>query len=141
MQTYATHRRFNPPYHFILVPIFLANFVMSAVHLVRQPSWPAAWMLVLAFGMVLMAGLLRTHALVNQDRIIRLEERLRLMALAPELGGKFDQLNKRQVVALRFASDAELPGLARRVLAGEFATGGDDIKRAAAQWRADHMRV
>ena len=141
MQTYATHRRFNPPYHFILVPILLANFVMSAVHLVRQPSWPAAWLLVLAFGLALIVGLMRTHSLTVQDRIIRLEERLRLMALAPELAGKFDQLNKRQVAALRFASDAELPGLARRVLAGEFATGGDDIKRAVAQWRADHMRV
>ena len=140
MQTYATHRRFNPPYHFILMPIFLANFVMSAVHLVRQPSWPAAWLLVLAFGLALMVGLMRTHSLTVQDRIIRLEERLRLQALAPELAGRFDQLDKRQMVALRFASDAELPNLARRVFAGEFATDGD-IKRAVTVWRPDHMRV
>jgi hypothetical protein len=140
MQNYATHRRFNPPYHFIMVPIFLANFVMSAVHLVRQPSWSAAWMLVLAFGVVLMAGLVRTHAITVQDRIIRLEERLRLQALAPELVGNFDRLDKRQLAALRFASDAELPALARRVLAGELVTG-DTIKRAVTQWRADHLRV
>ena len=140
MQDYATHRRFNPLYHFIAFPIFTANLVITGMHLFRAPDATSGWAFVVAFGMLAMLGVGRTQALMTQDRIIRLEERLRLQALAPALAGQIEKLNKRQVAALRFASDAELPELARRVFAGEFATGGD-IKRAVTHWRADHMRV
>ena len=140
MQDYATHRRFNPLYHFITFPIFAANLVISGMHLFREPGATTGWAFVVAFGMLAMLGVGRTQALMTQDRIIRLEERLRLQALAPALAGQIDKLSKRQVAALRFASDAELPELARRVLAGEFASGGD-IKRAVTTWRPDHMRV
>jgi hypothetical protein len=140
MQDYATHRRFNPLYHFIAFPIFAANLVIAGVHLFRAPDASSAWAFVVAFGMLAMLGVGRTQALTTQDRIIRLEERLRLQALAPALAGQIEKLDKRQVAALRFASDAELPEMARRVLAGEFASGGD-IKRAVKTWRADHLRV
>jgi len=140
MQDYATHRRLNPLYHFIAFPIFTANLVVTGIHLFRAPSPSTGWAFVVAFGMIAMLGVGRLQALMVQDRIIRLEERLRLQALAPAFAGQIDRLNKRQVAALRFASDAELPDLARRVFAGEFATGGA-IKRAVSQWRADHMRV
>lgn len=140
MQSYSTHRRLNPLYHFIALPIFAVNLVVTAVQLVRAPSTSTAWMFVVAFGMLAMLGVGRLQALMVQDRIIRLEERLRLQALAPQLAGQVEKLSKRQVAALRFASDAELPDLARRVFAGEFASGGD-IKRAVTAWRADHMRV
>jgi len=140
MQAYATHRRLNPLYHFIALPIFTANLVVTGIHLFRAPSPSTGWAFVVAFGMIAMLGVGRLQALMVQDRIIRLEERLRLQALAPAFAGQIDRLNKRQVAALRFASDAELPNLARRVFTGEFATGGA-IKRAVSQWRADHMRV
>ena len=140
MQDYATHRRLNPLYHFIALPIFTATLVVTGIHLFRAPSPSTGWAFVVAFGMIAMLGVGRLQALMVQDRIIRLEERLRLQALAPAFAGQIDRLNKRQVAALRFASDAELPDLARRVFAGEFATGGA-IKRAVSQWRADHMRV
>ncbi len=140
MQDYATHRRLNPLYHFIAFPIFTANLVVTGIHLFRAPSPSTGWAFVVAFGMIAMLGVGRLQALMVQDRIIRLEERLRLQALAPAFAGQIDRLNKRQVAALRFASDAEFPDLARRVFAGEFATGGA-IKRAVSQWRADHMRV
>lgn len=140
MQSYATHRRLNPLYHFVAFPIFAVNLVVTAVHLFRAPSALSAWAFVVAFGLLAMLGVGRLNALMVQDRIIRLEERIRLQALAPEFAGQLEKLNKRQVAALRFASDAELPDLARRVFTGEFATGGD-IKRAVTNWRADHMRV
>jgi hypothetical protein len=140
MQSYATHRRFNPLYHFIAFPIFAVNLVVTGIHLFRAPDATSAWAFVVAFGMLAMLGVGRIQALTVQDRIIRLEERLRLQAIAPALAEQVAKLDKRQVAALRFASDAELPELARRVLAGEFASGGD-IKRAVATWRADHLRV
>jgi len=140
MQDYATHRRFNPLYHFVAFPIFAANLVMAAMRLIRAPDATTAWAVVVAFGLVIMLGVGRSQALMMQDRIIRLEERLRLQALAPAFAGQVEKLTKRQVAALRFASDAELPELARRVFAGELASGGD-IKRAVTSWRGDHMRV
>lgn len=140
MQDYSTHRRFNPLYHFVAMPIFIVNFGVAAYHLYRVPTPESAWLLVVAFGMLAMLGVGRLQALMTQDRIIRLEERLRLQSLAPALAGQVDRLSKRQVAALRFASDAELPELARRVLAGEFDSGGA-IKRAVSDWRPDHMRV
>jgi hypothetical protein len=140
MQDYTTHRRFNPLYHFIAFPIFAVNLVVTGLHLVRAPDAATGWAFVVAFGLLAMLGVGRTQALMTQDRIIRLEERLRLQALAPEFAGKGEKLTKRQVAALRFASDVELPELARRVFAGELASGGE-IKRAVSSWRADHMRV
>lgn len=140
MQDYATHRRFNPLYHFVALPIFIVNFGVAAYHLYRAPSPAAAWLLVVAFGMIAMLGVGRMQALMTQDRIIRLEERLRLQSLAPALAGRLDELTRRQLAALRFASDEELPALMQRALAGEFASNGH-IKRAVTQWRPDHMRV
>jgi hypothetical protein len=122
------------------VPIFVGNFCVAAVHFYRDPSADSAWRLVVAFGMLALLGVVRLQAVMVQDRIIRLEERLRLQALAPEFAGQLDRLSRRQVAALRFAGDEELPALARRVFAGEFATNGD-IKRAVTHWRPDHMRV
>jgi len=75
-----------------------------------------------------------------QDRVIRLEERLRLARLAPELSARADAVTPAQWAALRFASDAELPALAGEVLAGKL-TKPDDIKRAVRAWRADNLRA
>ena len=140
MQSYSNHRRFAPLYHFVAFPIFLVNLVVAGIHWYREPSGTTAWLFVVAFGMLAMLGNSRLQAVMVQDRIIRLEEKLRLQALAPDLVGHFDRLNRRQVAALRFASDAELPLLLRRVLAGEFASNGD-IKKAIGDWKADFRRV
>jgi hypothetical protein len=140
MQTYATHRRLNPLFHFVAVPIFVANLVIAGVHWYRVPSAASAWLFVVAFGLLASLGLGRLQAVTVQDRVIRLEERLRLQALAPDLAARIGQLSRQQLVALRFASDAELPDLARRVLAGEFADHGA-IKRAVKDWRPDHLRA
>ncbi len=76
-----------------------------------------------------------------QDRVIRLEERLRMERLLPDdLKGRIEDLTTDQLIGLRFASDAELPGLVRRVLDGEL-TERKEIKQAVKDWRADHQRI
>jgi hypothetical protein len=81
------------------------------------------------------------HALTAQDRVIRLEETLRMQRVLPaDMQGEISQLKRFDFVALRFASDAELPELVKRVRAGEFAKPLD-IKKAIKNWREDHLRV
>jgi hypothetical protein len=96
---------------------------------------------VLALGILAVGLVARYMSLVNQNRIIRLEERLRLTSLLPdELKARIPELRPRQLIALRFASDAEVTDLVRRCLAGELQTA-DSIKRAVKEWRPDHLRV
>ena len=95
----------------------------------------------LGLTLILLAFASRLQALKAQDRVIRLEERLRyLELLSPELAKRARQLSTGQVVALRFASDEELPGLAERTLNGEFAKT-KEIKQAIKNWRGDYLRV
>jgi hypothetical protein len=141
MQTYATHRRYFPLYHFFVLPIAALNVVITAADLVRRPSLRD----VLAFliALCLLAGFLaaRTMTLVVQNRLIGLEMRLRLAAvLEPDLARRIPELRLRHLIALRFASDAEVPDLVRRCLAGEFASG-EDVKREIRQWRPDFVRA
>lgn len=140
-QTYATHRRLWPPFHFVLQPILLGNFVWAVSRAVRAPDGPLVWGAVVAFALLLIGATARMSALRVQDRLIQLEMRLRCKELLPaELFARFGELRPRQVVALRFAGDRELPELVRRTLAGEFAKP-DDIKRAITEWKADYLRV
>lgn len=140
-QTFATHARFNPWYHFVALPILLAHIVVTAVMFVRQPGAWTAWSVVVAFGVGVGIAVARTQALTVQNRVIRLEERQRLRHLLPPADhGAIDQLRLRDLVALRFASDAEVPSLFRRVVDGEF-DKPKAIKQAVKDWRADHLRA
>jgi hypothetical protein len=140
MQNYENHRRVHVPYHLVIVPIFWINLALTIIRFARQPSIESAWIVVVAIGMVLMVAVMRTNAVRVQDRVIRLEMRVRLQAVAPGLVHFVDELSPRQVVALRFAGDAELPDLMRRAKAGEFAATRD-IKRVIKDWRPDTLRV
>ena len=141
MQNFQSHARLLPLFHYAVMPLLLLHFLWTLVRLIQDPGPDRAESLVLAVALVLTAFASRTQPLKAQDRIIRLEERLRYAKLLPpDLAAKASALPASQIIALRFAGDAELPSLLQRTLAGEFATT-KDIKLAIKDWRGDYLRV
>lgn len=136
-QTYATHRKFVPLFHFVAAPILFGNVVAHALAVVRGPSVSSAWQLLVAVAILIGLFFARLFALAAQDRVIRLEERLRMRELLPpDLQARIPEFTRDQIIALRFASDEELPALAARVLR-ENLQKRDAIKKLVTQWRAD----
>jgi hypothetical protein len=141
VQSYKSHARWVPAFHFFVLPVLLINAIVSAIRLVRDPSGLTAWGFVVTVALFLGMFLLRGMPLRAQDRIIRLEERARFDRLLPaDLRGRVGQLSTAQFIALRFAPDDEVPDLTRRALDGELKTQAD-IKRAIKNWRPDTLRV
>ena len=140
-QTYANHVRNHPPFHFFLLPATLALLIMTIVNVIRHPDTLVSWILLLIGVMMPVAVLLiRVNPLKVQDRLIRLEEQERFERLLPAaLQARLGDLNESQIVALRFACDAELPGLVEKAINSKMA--GKDIKKAIVTWRADTFRV
>jgi hypothetical protein len=139
-QNLANHSRFDPPFHAVQVPLAGVAVVLSVVLLIRNPGLATTLWLVLSIVFLLGTLRLRIYSLKVQDRVIRLEERLRLEMLLPAaLRPRIGELNERQLVALRFASDDELPTLAERAL--NEGLSGKQIKGAIQSWRADYFRV
>jgi hypothetical protein len=139
-QTFANHGRLDPLFHFIVLPIFGFTLVGGLIHFILRPSFHSGSFFLISVAAAIAATKIRTYALKVQDRVIRLEERLRLTALCPEpLRSRIGELTERQLVALRFASDAEAPALAGRALAENLS--GKDIKKAIQVWRPDYWRV
>ncbi len=140
-QNYSNHVRWHPLYHFILFPILLIHFIWSIVRLYQSPDADHAEQLLLAFGLLLMLLIVRINPLRVQDRLIRLEERLRFHQLLPaDLAARASALPESFIVALRFASDEELPELVRQTVDGKFSKP-DEIKRGIKNWRGDYFRV
>jgi hypothetical protein len=141
-QTYKNHTRFLPPFHFFVIPALAANVVYAGRHLVtRGVSITTGWELVVALALLLGVLLARVQALAAQDRVIRLEMRMKLQQILPaDLQSKISDLTTRQLVALRFASDAELPELVRGVLSGKLSKT-KEIKLQIKNWQADWQRV
>jgi hypothetical protein len=140
-QSYKNHVRWLPGFHFFVVPIMLVNFLNAVRHAWQDPTLHTGWQVVFALGLVALALLSRIMALTVQDRVIRLEERMRLrQVLPPELHTDIERLGHRQLVALRFASDEELADLVREVVAGKLATS-KDIKMRVRRWRPDFLRA
>jgi len=141
VQTYKNHPRLLPPYHFFVLPVLALHFLNQIRHLWLEPDRATAWAVVVALALVTLALYSRVMTLRVQDRVIRLEMRLRLMPLLPpDLQGRINELTPQQLVALRFASDAELPGLVRDVLEGRLTTS-KDIKLKVKDWQADWLRA
>lgn len=141
-QTFANHRRYFPLYHYFTVPVLGVNVVVALVVAVRHPDGVLRWW-AFVVAVALLAGVVanRASTLIVQDRLIGLEMRLRLAAvLPPELRTRIPEIGVRQLVGLRFASDAELPDLVTRCLAGELRTS-DDVKQRVQVWRPDHLRA
>jgi hypothetical protein len=140
-QSYADHRRLFPLFHYVALPILLANVAVAVAHAIRRPSPWNVWLVVVSIGLV--AGLVASRAstLIVQSRLIGLEMRLRLaISLPPELRARIPELQLRHLIGLRFAGDAELPGLVERCLRGELPTT-DAVKRAVREWRPDFVRA
>lgn len=140
-QDYASHVRVVPPFHFGVLGILALNLLFSLYRVVKVPSLDTGMALLLAFALPAMALYARLFALTAQDRVIRLEMRLRLHeVLPPELRARIAELGTGQLVALRFASDAELPDLVREVLERGIKDRAE-IKKKIRSWQADHLRV
>jgi hypothetical protein len=141
VQSYQKHARWLPPFHFFVMPVLLVNFLIEGWNLVQQQTLHNAWMAVFAAALLTLGFLSRIQALTVQDRLIRLEMRLRLRGiLPPELHPRISELSHRHMVALRFASDAELADLVRDVLDGKLSTS-KDIKQKIRSWQADWLRA
>ena len=141
VQTYANHRRWYPLFHFVLMPLLAINLLSHLVRFIMAPSWTLFFWVVLSVALVVMALTARLMALKAQDRVIRLEERLRYReVLSAEVAKRADGLTLGQMIALRFASDDELADLIERTLNGEFSRG-KEIKLAVRNWRGDYVRV
>lgn len=139
-QNLKNHARLDPPYHVVLGGIVMANLIIAIWHVVRHFSFHSVWLLVLSLGLVLLLLKMRQYPLKVQDRVIRLEERLRLQALAPaEWHAQFYRLNEAQLIALRFAGDDEVVGLAKMALAENLSR--KQIKERIQTWRPDNWRV
>ena len=128
-QSFANHTRFDPPFHFFVLPVFAITVIVAIVQLVRDPSLHGAWLVVFTVAATTAVFKIRTYALKVQDRIIRLEERLRLAILVDKpLRAHIVELSESQLVGLRFASDAELPALTARALSEKLSR--TEIKKA-----------
>jgi len=140
-QTFSTHRRFIPAFHFFALPVLLANMFVMAYQFWRDPRIGTAWATLVAIALAIGIASSRFMPLRAQDRIIRLEERTRLERLLPaDLRGRIGELTERQLIAIRFAPDNEVPDITRRALSGELKSAGE-IKRAIKDWRGDYFRV
>jgi Family of unknown function (DUF6526) len=139
-QSLKNHGRFDPWYHFFITAFFLLNLVYASIHLYRQTTITSAWYLVLSIAAIVPISLWRTYPLKVQDRVIRLEERLRLQALAPpEWQSQIYRLSEGQLIALRFASDDEVVELAKQALEQNLTR--KQIKERIRNWRSDDWRV
>ena len=139
-QSFANHTRLDPGFHFFLLPLGLAAIVLSVIWIIRHPSIGSALGVVLAIGFVMIAEKARSYVLRVQDRVIRLEERLRLQALAPqEWHAQIYRLSESQLIALRFAGDDEVVELAKQAL--EHNLNRKQIKERIKSWRSDEWRV
>lgn len=140
-QTFATHTRYHALFHFIGIPILSINIIVKIVQALRFPSWERYWDIIVAIALLIGMYLARAYALTVQNRVIRLEERLRLQRLLPDdLRARIDELRTTQLIALRFCADDELSEMTRAILSGEL-HGRKDIKRRIKNWRSDWLRV
>ena len=140
-QSYSNHAATLPMFHYIVLP-FLMIYVLRTIWVSYQAQTAeSVWAAAFAVVVLLLALSARVMATKVQDRVIRLEMRLRLASVLPDdLRGKISSLTLDQLIGLRFASDAEMTDLVRKVLAGEL-TERKAIKKAVKQWEADYLRA
>ncbi len=140
-QNFENHAKIVPAFHYFILPVLAINFVQSIFQVVHHFSVDAVISVLLALALILLALYARMFALTVQDRVIRLEMQLRLRnLLPPDQHARIVNFTVGQLVALRFASDAELPGLARKVL-DEKVNDRKTIKKMIQNWQTDLLRA
>ncbi|MDQ3132941.1 MAG: DUF6526 family protein [Acidobacteriota bacterium] len=140
-QNFQNHVRWYPLVHFVITPLLLLNLIWQIVWLSLERSWDRAENLLVAIALILISLGARLQALAAQNRVIRLEEYLRYKEILPaDVAVRAMNLKTSQIIALRFASDEELPELVRRTVNGEF-EDTKAIKLAVKNWRGDYLRV
>jgi len=142
-QNLKNHGKIDPPFHFVLFFFLVANLVFALFHMLHHwedSYWASKWYFVLSLVVFIPWIKLRTYPLKVQDRVIRLEERLRLQALAPaEWHSQIYRLTEDQLIGLRFAADDEVVELAKQAL--EENLNRKQIKERIQSWRADYWRI
>lgn len=139
-QSLKNHARFDPLFHFVLAWVLLINLIVAITFVVHRRDFYSTWFLVLSLAAIGALFRLRQYPLKVQDRVIRLEERLRLQALAPaEWHAQIYHLTEDQLIGLRFASDDEVVELAKQAL--EHNLNRKQIKERIRSWRPDEWRV
>jgi hypothetical protein len=139
-QSLANYTRYDPIFHFFVLPVSLITFIATIVMAVRHPNLHSVWVVLVALALVILTLKVRMNPIKVQDRVIRLEERQRLAMLLPEpLKSRIGDLSESQLIALRFASDGEIPALVQETLTKQLA--GPEIKKSIKEWRADELRV
>jgi hypothetical protein len=142
-QNFKNHTRLDPPWHFFILPLLLINIIFAIWGMIRH--WPDhphlfPWTILMSIVIFMAVGKARAHSMVVQDRVIRLEEKLRYQALLPPgLLARSQALTVKQIIALRFGSDAELPALVKRTLDENLEP--KQIKQSITTWRPDYLRV
>jgi hypothetical protein len=139
-QSFKSHAMYDPPFHFFLAPVGIVLLILAITDLVKHPSWMTGIHVLVIVWLIVLVFKTRIYALKVQDRVIRLEERLRLAAVLPaSLQPRIGELSIDQLIGLRFASDAELPGLVEKTLGANL--NRKQIKEAVQNWKADNWRV
>jgi len=139
-QGVKNHGRFDPPYHFFLTVVSIASVIIAVIHCVQRFSFNSVWLVVVSLAALVVVARMRQYPLKVQDRVIRLEERLRLQALAPaEWHAQIYRLSEDQLIGLRFAADDEVVELAKQAL--EHNLNRKQIKERIKSWRPDYWRV
>ena len=139
--SYKTHRAYDPLYHFFVLPILGINLLIMVYVAYRRPFWLTYWGIIFAIALLGLAWRVRFFPLRIQDRLIRLEETLRLQRVLPEeLKARVDEISTRELIALRFCSDEELPEHVRAIYAGDY-RGGENVKSRIKTWRPDPHRI
>jgi hypothetical protein len=139
-QSFKNHAMFDPPFHFFLAPVGLILLILTIIEAVNHPSKMAYIHIVVILWLIVLVFKTRIYSLKVQDRVIRLEERLRLAQVLPAaMQSRIGDLSIDQLIGLRFASDGELPGLMEKALAGNW--NRKQIKEAVTNWRPDTWRV
>ena len=139
-QSFSHHSRRHLLFHFFIIPVLLTNLIVTIVYLVRHPSLLTGWLVILSIALLTLAFLVRINPLKVQDRLIRLEEQLRMNTLLPgPLRERIPELTEKQLVALRFASDEEIARLVEETRQNNLSP--KDIKKKIEKWRPDYFRV